>query len=516
MNETIGAKGSGNDRRRSLKISQAKKKKLRKHREEELKQLEQKVKRLQKVTLIKVLPLVVTGQVFKTLIDNSKKVSKVNKEETFSKLNIKVYDVNISNNEKEEIEEKKEKYLYEDKVEKAFSERTIEEKIVLDYKVLQKVKPKKDLNEKTKLIKKVEVKQQKQETIPLKTTTLDNSDLLKAKNKKIVSTYEAKLKEARKDLRAVYFEYKTVSNEEDEAIDKKVENVIDGLTLIIDKISTLKENIKVKNKDLLNDNYIEATIEKYIEDFKNNKDILEIKDSELYRILSQKIAEITSTKDDVSNKTVEKKNTLNLEDIDISSLKEKYYNYEKFNKMLLDFQNEQDYLLKEVREKVKNATTVEEKVKVEVETMNRQSSKLFKFLSWQMFLPGPRSAKALATMATTYLYFVNNIMKPKTTTKRYKVIKVKDYSREIESSLSAIDNISVFLGRTKAQLARTITEFKKDYADYLELPECEKLLKNLEKVKADLSEKEYEINSLQKEQKKLLEKNNAKVLKYQN
>ena len=45
--------------------------------------------------------------------------------------------------------------------------------------------------------------------------------------------------------------------------------------------------------------------------------------------------------------------------------------------MLIDFQNEQDYLLQDVKEKVKNAVSIEEKVKVEVEAMNNQSKKLF-------------------------------------------------------------------------------------------------------------------------------------------
>ena len=60
-----------------------------------------------------------------------------------------------------------------------------------------------------------------------------------------------------------------------------------------------------------------------------------------------------------------------------------------------------------------------------------------------------------------------------------------------------------------------LTELKNEYNDYLEqLPECVSLLKNLEKLKQNLDEKSYEISSLKQEQKKVLEKNNSKVLKY--
>ena len=512
MNETIGVKGGKNDRRRMLRINKEKKKKLKEYQEQqELKQLEKKVQHLQRVTLIKVLPIVLTGQVFKTIIDNTKKEPRINKEETFSKLNIEVYDTDVINVEKSKLKEKSPSYFYSDKEEKSLSERTIEEKIDLNYKILLK---KQESEEKSSDV--IEVKEEKQEDIPLKETAIDEEDFIRAKNKKIVEVYEEKLKEARKEMREVYFEYEAVTSEPDEKIETKVTNVLDGLTLVISKIEKLKDNIKVKNQDLYDDNYITDIIEQYLEEFKNDKEVLEIKDSEIYTIISRKIEEIRQEKEKINEKANTQKEMLSLEDIDLDSLKEKYYDYEKFNKMLIDFQKEQDYLLQEVKEKVKNAVSIEEKVKVEVEAMNNQSKRLFKLLALQMFLPGPRSAKGLATATATYLYFLNNIIKPKTITKRYKVINVKDYSKDIENSLSAIDDISNSLGKTKTQLKRSINEIKKEYADYLdEFPECRTLLNNLEKVKQDLEEKEFEIATIKKEQKRILEKNNAKVLKYQ-
>lgn len=516
MNETIGVKGGKNDRRRMLRINKEKKKKLKEYQEQQqLKQLEKKVKHLQRVTLIKVLPIVLTGQVFKTIMDNTKKEPLIDKEEAFSKLNIKVYDTNVTNVEKDKLKEKSPSYFYSEKEEKALSERTIEEKIDLSYKILLKKEATKEDTVLEEKPKKVEVKEEKQDFIPIKETPIDEEDFIKAKNKKIVEVYEEKLKEARKEMREVYFEYETVADETDEKIETKVTNVLDGLTLVISKIEKLKDNIKVKNQDLYDDNYITSIIEQYLEEFKNNKEVLEIKDSDIYTIISSKIEEIKQEKEKINEKANTQKEILSLNDIDLASLKEKYYDYEKFNKMLIDFQNEQDYLLQDVKEKVKNAVSIEEKVKVEVEAMNNQSKKLFKLLALQMFLPGPRSAKGLATATATYLYFLNNVIKPKTITKRYKVINVKDYSRDIENSLSAIDDISNSLSRTKSQLKRSINEIKNEYADYLEFPECSTLLNNLEKVKQDLEEKEFEIATIKKEQKKNLEKNNAKVLKYQ-
>ena len=187
MNETMGVKGGKNDRRRMLRISKEKKKKLKEYQEQQqLKQLERKVKHLQRVTLIKVLPIVITGQVFKTIVDNTKKEPSINKEEVFSKLNIKVYDGNITNIEKAKLKEKNPSYFYSDKVEKSFSERTIEEKTDLNYKILfQKQENKKNTKPEEKPKYQVEVKEEKQENIPLKETAVDEEDFIRAKNKKI-------------------------------------------------------------------------------------------------------------------------------------------------------------------------------------------------------------------------------------------------------------------------------------------------------------------------------------------
>ncbi len=457
MNETIGSKGGRNDLRRSLKIKKQKKKRLQElHREEELKKLEKRVRKLQRVTLIKVLPIALAGEVFKSLINNTKG-SKV------EVLNDNIDIIPLENNDKLEKKEVRE---------------------VKEIKISKEVK----------------------------------EELVKATNKKIVLEYEEKLKDVRLNLRKAYFEYKSTSLEEkdreekEDIEDKRVEEVVDKVSLVINKVDNLGEKIVLKDNNLLNDNYLSNEVNSYIEEDK--EDILQENDSSLYKDISKKIEEVSSKEAIFTNKALEQEEKLLLEDVDIAALKEKYYDYDKFNKMLIEFQNEQDYLLKEVKEKVKNSLSIEEKVKVEVEAMDKESKRLFRLLALQMFLPGLRSAKMTGMFSATYLYFVHNIMKSNVTTRKYKVINVKDYSRDIEKSLSATNDISKFLGKTENELLRTIREIKVNYSDYLDLEEVKSLLNNLDKVRDDLKEKEYEIDKLRKEQKLILEKNNAKVLKY--
>ncbi len=498
MNETIGVKGGANDRRRSLIINRRQKKKLKDYQhEQQLKKLEKRVKHKQIVTFLKVIPIVVPGQIFKTIIDNTKRPN-INKEEVFSNLNVKVYTADVSNEEKRELSNTLPNYIYTDKEEKAFSERTIEERISLEYKIINK---------------KVEVKEVAQEEIPIlqideDQVRQDREELLKIKNRKIIDSYQERLKEARKDLRNAYFNYKVVfQDEEDERVSVKVGSVVDKLDLVIDKVEKLKEKIKIEHDDLYDSKDISNIIEEYIEDFKNNRDVKELKETDLYLMIEDKLKEINTQTDKIDNKTSVKKEQLVLENIDLESLKEKYYDYDKFNKRLLEFQQEQDKLLREVQEKLKKAVSVTEKVEIEVQAMDYQSKQLLKLLGLQMLLPGLRPAKALSTAAFTYLYFINNIVKPKTITRKYKVINVKDYTKDIEKSISATSEIALSLDKTKRQLNRTISELKNKYGDYLDLPECHSLLENLNKIRNNLDEKEYEIESIRTEQKRNLDKN---------
>jgi hypothetical protein len=70
------------------------------------------------------------------------------------------------------------------------------------------------------------------------------------------------------------------------------------------------------------------------------------------------------------------------------------------------------------------------------------------------------------------------------------------------------------LTRTNKQIDKMIKQVRDEFSDYIGvIKECDELLSNLSKIKREMEEKEYEINKIKKEQEKVLEKNNAKVLK---
>ena len=128
-------------------------------------------------------------------------------------------------------------------------------------------------------------------------------------------------------------------------------------------------------------------------------------------------------------------------------MKEEYYNYNRFNIDLLNFQNEQDKILQELEQKVSSSTTETEKIETRLHLMTRQSKKLLGLLAIPMMIPGNRSAKAMATATIAYLYFMHNLLRPNIKRRRYRIIEVKDYSKEIEGNLSKIEDAEMMLNK---------------------------------------------------------------------
>lgn len=574
MNDTIGQKGDVKDRRRTLIITKENKKKIQDYekniQEKNLHQLEKKVRNIQYITLLKALPLAFAGEVVKTILPTSKAKKEIlESEETIEHIdnsnvfsdNYKYVNTSLGNNNKETIEhienvdssflndneqvQEKIEGLFQETLEDNLTENDYTKPIYQGYnpnnfsnkkssynnqeteaQSYESIEEKKSAEKQTSQEKssppiyQVEIKKQHQDQIPIK-KDLDNflednlteSNLDKLTNHKIIDEYDKKLKDVRVDLRKLIFEYNTLLDDASQLYtSKEAEKLLNKLNEIIKKVEELKRKLELPDIDKYDDNYLYTLVSNYMEEFKNEKFADEIKDSELYITISKKLEELDEKKDILKNKVANRKEHLEMDEEQFENIKEKYFDYQTFNDRLLRLQQEQEQLLNDITEKIAHSATSYERVVVQVKTMERQSKKLLQLLAMQMMVPGARSAKSLATTALTFMYFVRRMMRPTTKTKRYKVVKVADYQIDIENSISKLDDIASLLKKSSAQLETLIKEFKNNYQEYFGmLPECDQLLANLEKVKENLKEKEYEIEKIKLEQERNLARNNEKV-----
>ena len=543
MNETIGSKGGHNDRRRSLIISKKKKEKLKE--EQEIKELEKSVKKARKYVLIKTAPLILLDGIVQVFSPSTNQNDKI--DESDDETIVYIDDSNKKNNAPSKKARKKiisvngndivvsiphnrknSKKSSHDEIELLEDEEDKKEIANHNNKEIKDNK-KKDFNPVPELIpisigekiinnlssKPVGSSQSSDEMKIIDDMLSTSEELKKVKSKKIVEAYEKELKDIRYDLRLLIDEYNHLVDDEEKILfSDEAADLLDKLTSIISKLEELEKKIQVDDIDKYDDNYIYYLIEEYMKEFKNQKIVDELKDSPLYIDIVRKIEELQQKKDILSEQVEEKKIDYEDREKKFNELKEQFRKIDQINKELLDFQYEQDALLQEAREKVRDALTVEEKVKVEMKILDNQSRRLLRLIALRMFFPGSFSAKAISSSIAAYLLFTRQLIQPETVTKKYKVIKVIDYGADIKDSISSLENAIDLLGKTGKQVDKLIDDIHDKFKDYIGVvKECDYLLYDLNKIKDNIKEKEYEMERIKKEQENVLKENNAKVLK---
>ena len=557
MNEAIGVKGGKRDRKRRIIITANQKKKIKENykrkKQERIKKLEKEVKNLQLASFLVAVPISVAGTTVETLLN----LREEQKEERLQAKGLQIEErAQAKALQTEELHQANKLELGESAIyiedyqsnDRKFTDygypKTIDGKEVVSYpdkKIItiekkeypKVVEAKVSLEENNKNItlketleqpnkqqeerKKVEVKEQNQTIIPIpasKIETLEENNIFqKITDKKIVAEYEEKLKDVKIELKKLIYEYNVLQQASEDLTDsKEAEEILYQLSIIIKKIEELKSKMKIDIKDLETDAYLTDIVDQYMDEFKNKNIVSEIKDSDLYIMIAEKLEEVTEKTGTLTNKVEDTKDKLELDEAQFDKLKESYYNFENFNNQLIAFQSEQDFLLKDLEKKVSESTSITEQVQYRVQLMNRQNRRLLQMIALPMLIPGNRSARAIASATAAYLYFMRNLLNPRLREQRYRIISVIDYSSEIEKNISKIEDAATSISKTSNKLEEMIRKIEVDFKDYLnDIPECRELLSNLNKLLSNLKEKEEELQKTKQEQEKLLETNNQKV-----
>ena len=141
-----------------------------------------------------------------------------------------------------------------------------------------------------------------------------------------------------------------VDESDDLYTSKEADKLLDSLNYLIKKVDELKRKIKVDNLDKYDENYIYTLIEDYLKEFRDKKAIKEIKDSNLFIDISEKIDELSSKKDKLKKKVENRKETLKIKEDNFKDLKEKYYNLDRFNDYMYAVEKEQESLLRSIKD----------------------------------------------------------------------------------------------------------------------------------------------------------------------
>lgn len=494
MNETIGQKGGHNDLKRRMIITKKQLAKLKAYQEEkELKELEDKVKKQQALTFLKIAPIIITGTVLKTL-------SGYEHKEATSPL---ILPTSSTENYK------KQSFLTPDKnnniieVEIKTSEHTKERVNVNSTNIENLVTKHQPKKRKTTPVEVIEIDQTK---IPVKETTKEDVlDLDKLKNKEIVSQYEEKLKEARSNLKDLIYEYNIIEKSfQNTKSTKELEELLNRLNELIKKLDELKSKLSLDINDKYDLNYIKELATIYIDSFNNKEIIDEIKDSKLYISISEKVSELKKEESLLTLRLEEKKDALQVSESDIDDLKDKYDNYRNFNDELARFREKQELLVRKALEDVQNCVTTQQRAAVTTRALNNQARNLRRNLRRQLLRPGARGARRMNALAMAYIRAMQRMMRPQTVVEEYQTVEIADYSKDIEYSITELEKSLSSLKSTTLEIKDTIKMIETDYKDFLDNKEVQELLANLEEVYASVKEKEEDLIRIKEEQEKNL------------
>ena len=362
MKETIGSKGGSRDRKRSFGIR--KKKKI--EEENELKELEKRVKKQQQKTFFFVVPLIIIGTIAKALVpikkEQREEKNPVSAKKQTRKTQILEEPKKELQNEKIISEEKKKEYVFpKEKIEKDFP-----------------IEKKKELEEKLE------------------------TEITKVKSNKIVQEYEDKLKEIRRKLRNIYFESDIIDNIKFLEQNPSEEN-LEKLNELIEKIENLKEKVKKEEKIEIEEDYLSVLVEEDIEKLENHKKVQGIEHSDILITISDTIQELKKKESKVEEKIEKKKQIENVEEQVVESRKEKVQDISAFQNDFVRLQNEQDEILSDIERKIKKDIPEIEKMQMKINAMQLSSTLVLRRIKRQIRIPGVRSGKRIVNLATSFL-----------------------------------------------------------------------------------------------------------------
>ena len=285
---------------------------------------------------------------------------------------------------------------------------------------------------------------------------------------------------------------------------------MDNLNILIKKIDELKKKLEIPNK--YDDKYIYDLVEEYIKEFNNNKAVKEIKSSPLYIEISQKIKELSSTKDRLKKDVNTKASEIKKSSSKLKSSKEKYNKLKKDSNNIDKFTNNAYKELSNLYRLVDNAVSVKEKTMVKVKKSHNMSKLILAVIASDLALNTRQSAKSMAFKVAIGVALIKHIMRDKYTYREDIKYEIKNYTDKIKKEISSIDNIDKSLAKSSKDIRSLISELKIEYKDYIaNNSEFLSLLNNLEAIDDNIDEKRYMINNIRNKESKLLQEHTNKI-----
>lgn len=303
---------------------------------------------------------------------------------------------------------------------------------------------------------------------------------------KIISNYEEKLKSQEKELISIKQDEETISK-------KELENTLDKLTTIIDKLGYLKNLLAISNLNDLDQEYLETLVDKYLQELRKNQN-----SNSLYTTLDTVIVKLDQKIDVLKEETKEESISPSIED-DAS--------LDQFNHELKKYEELQQNIEVSLASKIPLSSKIS--LTNQMSFFENKTKVLLVLITPIIFHKTPTSGIKMSLATLGLIRLIRKSLIPNTKDSSL----VQDYSKEIISNINTLDNSLNLLSKSKEELENLLIDLRSNYqTSFGKIKELDDLYHNLENLLILLDEKRKILEEAKLEQEKALEENKEKVM----
>lgn len=303
---------------------------------------------------------------------------------------------------------------------------------------------------------------------------------------KIISNYEEKLKSQEKELISIHQDEETISK-------KDLENTLDKLATIIDKLDYLKKLLAISNLNDLDQEYLETLVDKYLQELKKDQN-----SNSLYTTLDTVIVKLDQKIDALKEETKEES---------ISPFIEDDASLDQFNHELKKYEELQQNIEVSLASKIPLSNKMSPTNQISF--FENKTKVLLVLITPRIFHHTPSSGIKMSLATLGLIRLIRKSLIPNTKTSSL----VQDYSKEITSNINVLDNSLNILSKSKEELENLLIDLRSNYqTSFGKIKELDDLYHNLENLLILLDEKRKVLEEAKLEQEKDLEENKEKVM----
>lgn len=348
----------------------------------------------------------------------------------------------------------------------------------------------------------------------------------------ILLGFEKMLKEDYYTIKDLEYQFQVLTQKEEDAVlEDEIEDLKTELEKLLEKFDMIKKKYEdLKNSkdftdvELFDQHYLSELVNNYKKEVQNNlviDDLIkQIKETEDYIGIVEKIIYVEHEKDTLEEKIDEKKEEFTSRDTSFEELEEQYNDVEKINNEIEVFRNSLDDMLQDISKKIDtmgNITSKTETYTRLVPDMNRVFRAMAQFMAFSTI---PRTRVGNLVRAGLMIGAIRDLTHALHTERKTETKQVAEFVNYEKDILGNMSNIDEFVGKLD-DATDTIKDMKQTFKEEIEeyassIPEFKELLKNMEAIEKELEEKKYYLYKYNDDMKKELDRHNTKLMVYKN